>query len=124
MYLGELLHALRGWHCTTDVCNLPAAWQLEQTRDVVLLWFGGLRSVLQIHAGLRLQSNSDRKGPLTAYLVVAAVDCAALAAVVALPVWVLVLVAGWPLFVYAITRTAAVRPLVWEPLGLPRARLL
>jgi hypothetical protein len=125
VYLHEVLSALRGWHCGYDTCTIPTAWSLDQTRDVLLLWFGGLRSILQIRAGLHLQAEGfDGRRPVVTYLVVAAIDCAMLAALGEIPVWALALAAGWPLFVFALTRTASVRALVWERATLPNARLL
>ena len=119
VYLQEALRALRGWHCDYEACTIPAAWSLEQTRDMLVLWFGGLRSVMQIRAGLWLQQPGFvRRGPVNAYLAIAAIDCVLLA-LLPLPDWTFALAASWPLFVYALTRSVAV-----EPLQLPRARLL
>lgn len=121
VYLHEIVGAIRGWHCGAT-CNVPTAWSLDQTRDVFVLWFGGLRSILQIRAGLYLQAeNFDRRGPLVTYLTVAALDCALLASLGNVPAWALALATAWPLFVYALTRSASVRPLVWERETLPRA---
>ena len=125
VYLHEVMHAIRGWQCSQTDCSIPGTWSFEQTRDGALLWLGGLRSVLQIRAGLYLQQDAfERRGPLVTYLVVAAIDCVLLASLGQLPAWTLALAAGWPLLVIALTRSSSVRPLVWEPLRLPRARLL
>jgi hypothetical protein len=125
VYLHEVLGSLRGWHCGYTTCNVPTVWSLAQTRDVLVLWFGGLRSILQIRAGLYLQEQSfDGRGPLVTYLVVAAIDCVMLASLGEIPVSALALAAGWPLFVFALTRTGSVRALVWERTTLPRARVL
>ena len=123
VYLHDVLRLLRGWHCGGGSCNVPLQWTLDQSRDVFLLWFGGLRSVLQIRAGLHLQQEGlARRGPLVTYLVVAALDFAFLSSLGELPGWTLMLVGGWPLFVYALTRSQALRSLVWdEPGDLPRA---
>jgi hypothetical protein len=126
VFLSDVMHALRGWHCGRD-CTLPAVWSFEQSRDVFVLWLGGVRSVLQIRAGLRLQvGHHERRGPLGAYLAVAVIECAILAAIGDLPPWALALDAGWPLAVFAITRSPSVRPLVWDwpSIQLPSARLL
>lgn len=123
--LDEILAGTRGWHCQYESCSVPATWSWERTRDVLLLWFGGLRSALQLRAGLHLQwAGFERRGPLLAYLVVAAFDTLFLASLGELPAWTLALAAGWPVFVFALTRTASVRPLVWDEVGLPRAQLL
>ena len=123
--LHHVLAATRGWHCTDESCTVPAGWTFERTRDVLLLSLGALRSALQIFAGLQMQRvGFDRRGPLVAYLVVALFDCVFLWHLGELPAWTLALAAGWPLFVYAITRSSSVRPLVWEPIMLPRAQLL
>ena len=126
LYLNEILAATRGWHCGSESCTVPATWTWERTRDVLLLWFGGLRSALQIRAGLHMQCESlDRRRPLIAYLAVAGFDCVFLASLGELPSWVLVLAVGWPLVVYALTRaSSSVRALVWEPMTLRRAQLL
>lgn len=124
VFLQDILHALRGWKCGRT-CTVPGAWSLEQTRDVLVLWLGGVRSVLQIRAGLHMQDDRlDRRLPLVTYLVVAALDSAFLASQGDLPAWALAVAAGWPLAVFALTRSASVRPLVWEPIRLPSARLL
>jgi len=123
VYLHDVLRAIRGWHCGYDSCTVPITWTFEQTRDVLVLWFGGLRSVLQIRAGLHLQAvGFDHRSPLVTYLVIAALDCVLLWSL-DLPAWTLALSAGWPLFVYALSRSSTVRPLVWEPAGLPKAHL-
>jgi hypothetical protein len=125
VFLHDVLHALRGWHCTGRTCTVPANWSIEQTRDVFLLSFGVLRSVFQIRAGLHMQvAGFDRRLPLVMYLVVAALDCAFLAALGEVPTWALALSAGWPIAVYALTRSSTVRPLVWDAMRLPSARLL
>ena len=125
VYLHEVLHALRGWSCGSGSCTVPMTWSLDQTRDVFVLWFGGLRSILQIRAGLHLQQDGlDRRAPLVAYLIVALLDCVLLAGLGEVPAWALTLAAAWPLFVYALTRSTSVRRLVWEPTTLPRAHLL
>ena len=126
LYLNEILGATRGWHCDHQhACTVPGAWTWERTRDVLLLWFGGVRSALQIRAGLHMQWDGfDRKSPLVLYLAVAAIDTAFLAYLGELPMWTLALAGGWPLFVYALTRSSTVRPHVWEPMSLPRAQLL
>ena len=124
VFLADILRALRGWHCGSS-CTVPGSWTSQQTLDVIVLWLGGVRSVLQIRAGLHMQDERlDRRLPLVAYLVVAALDCVILAAVGELPAWALALAAGWPLAVYALTRSATVRPLVWDAIRLPSARLL
>lgn len=125
VYLHDVLRAVRGWQCTYDHCTVALSWSWQQSADVLVLWFGGLRSVLQIRAGLHMQqAGFDHKRPLVAYLVVALVDCVFLASLGALPAWALALTIGWPLFVYALSRSSTVRPLVWEPITLPRAHLL
>lgn len=125
VYLHEVLGALRGWHCGRETCTVPTVWSLAQTCDVFLLWFGGLRSILQIRAGLHLQAEGfDARRPLLAYLAIAALDCVMLASLGEIPAWALALVTGWPLFVFALTRIGAVRVLVWERQTLPHARLL
>ncbi len=125
VYLHDILHALRGWYCTSRACTVPAEWTFQQTRDVCLLWLGGLRSVLQIRAGMCMQHDaSDRRRALVAYLAVAALDCVLLAAVHELPAWTLAMLAGWPLLVFGLTRSSTVRPLVWEPIELPTARVV
>ena len=127
LYLNDVLAATRGWHCGSEYgsCTVPISWTWERTRDVLILWFGGLRSALQIRAGLHMQwEGFDRRRPLLAYLTVAGFDCLFLASLGELPSWVLALAVGWPMFVYALTRAASVRPLVWEPTQLPRAQLL
>lgn len=118
VYLHDVLRLVRGWHCGGGHCNVPASWTIEQTRDVLLLWLGGLRSVLQIRAGLHLQQDEHARGPLAMYLVVAALDFVLLAAFGELPNVVLGLVGCWPLFVFALTRSQA----GLEP--LPRARVV
>ena len=123
--LNEILASIRGWHCTYESCTVPATWTWERTRDVMLLFLGGVRSALQIRAGLHMQwEGFDRKGPLVQYLAVAALDTVLLAYLGELPAWTLALAGGWPLFIFALTRTSSVRPLVWEPMQLPRAQLL
>ena len=125
VYLNEVLYVLRNWHCSSSSCTVPAAWTLDQTRDTFLLWFGGLRSVLQIRAGMRMHHpDVERRSALLAYLVVAALDCVLLAALGELPTWVVAILAGWPLAVFALTRTPSVRPHVWEPLRIPHARIV
>lgn len=125
VFLHDVLAALRGWRCHYGECSVPAAWGSEQSFDVLVLWFGGLRSVLQIRAGIVLQEPviADRRGPLVAYLVVATIDCALLV-VLAVPSSLVALAAGWPLAIYALTRTTSLRALVWETLRLPRARVV
>lgn len=124
MCLHQVLAAVRDWHCTYESCTVPAAWTVDRTRDVLLLTLGVLRSVLQLRAGSCMQqAGFDRRGPLVAYLGVAALDTALLCYLGELPTWTLVLAGAWPLFVFAITRSSSVRPLVWEPM-LPAARLL
>ena len=125
LYLNDILAATRGWHCTYEECTVPATWTWERTRDVLLLWLGGLRSALQIRAGLHMQwEGFDPRRPLIAYLTIAGFDCLFLAYVREVPSWALALAVAWPLFVYALTRVASVRALVWEPMRLPRAQLL
>ena len=125
VFLNDVLLGLRGWHCGGRGCTVPGEWTFEQTRDVLVLWLGGVRSVLQIRAGLHMQDDRlDRRLPLVAYLVVAAIDSVILAAIGELPAWTLTLAAGWPLAVYALTRSSSVRPLVWDSIRLPSARLL
>ena len=125
LYLNDILAATRGWHCSYESCTVPTSWTWERTRDVLLLWFGGLRSALQIRAGLNMQWDSfDRRGPLITYLTVAGFDCLFLLYLGELPSWTLALAVGWPMFVYALTRASSVRALVWEPSRLPRAQLL
>jgi hypothetical protein len=124
--LHEILRALRGWNCGRESCTLPTEWSFQQTRDVFMLWFGGLRSVLQIRAGLHMQQPTiEPRRAFVAYLVVAALDSLALASLNELPAWTLGLVVGWPIFVYALTRTAGTRAVVWDSrLVLPRARVI
>lgn len=125
VYLYDILHAIRGWHCAFEDCSVPAAWTIDQTRDTFLLWLGGLRSVLQIRAGMSMHHSAlDRRAPLVQYLVVAAIDTVLLVGLGQLPAWVIACVAGWPMLVLALTRSASVRPLVWERLTIPAARLV
>ena len=124
VFLHDVLDALRGWHCGAS-CTVPGKWGSQQTIDVLVLWLGGVRSMLQIRAGLHMQdARLECRVPLVAYLVVAAIDCVVLAAIGEAPTWALALAAGWPLAVYALTRSASVRRHVWEPIRLPSARLL
>jgi hypothetical protein len=124
VFLNDVLGALRGWRCGSS-CTVPWKWGNQQTSDVLVLWLGGVRSVLQIRAGLHMQdARLDRRLPLITYLVVSALDCGFLATLGEVPAWALALAAGWPLAVYALTRSPSVRPLVWEPISLPSARLL
>ena len=124
--LQDVFAATRGWHCAYDyACTLPSTWTWERTRDVLVLWFGGVRSVLQIRAGRHMRRDGfDRKSPLVQYLAVAAIDTIVLAYLGELPVWTLVLAGAWPLFIYGLTRSSSVRAHVWEPISLPRAQLL
>jgi hypothetical protein len=125
LYLNDVLAATRGWHCGYESCTVPATWTWERTRDVLLIWLGGLRSALQIRAGLHMQwEGFDRRGPLLAYFTVAGFDCLFLMYLGELPSWTIALAVCWPVFVYALTRVSSVRSLVWEPITLPRARLL
>jgi hypothetical protein len=125
LYLHEVLAEIRGWHCSSESCTVPATWTWERSWDVLLLWFGGLRSALQIRAGLHMQwEGFDRRGPLVAYLVVAAIDSVLLLGLGELPQGTLMLVVGWPVFVYGLTRSSSLRHVIWEPMKLPMARLL
>lgn len=123
--LSRIFESTRGWHCGyPDACTVPVFWTWERTRDVLVLWFGGVRSVLQIRAGRHMRDGFDRKSPLVQYLAVAAIDTLVLAYLGEFPVWTLVLAGGWPLFIYGLTRSSSVRAHVWEPMSLPRAQLL
>ena len=125
VFFNDVMHALRGWACDGHGCTVPAQWAFEQSHDVFVLWFGGLRSVLQIRAGVHMQASGfNRRLPLVAYLVVAALDCTILGVIGELPAWTMVMTMGWPIVVYTITRTDAVRSLVWDPAQIPTARVV